>query len=103
MRITRLALLLAAASGGLATAAQAQQNTAPNSGPTQYAVSPSSGEAKSTPKLTQIPGSSTTGNAAGPGGTATAAQPTYPSGANAPAEGAQDAPRGSRVVPSPAQ
>lgn len=102
MRMMTLTLF-ALAYGGLAATALAQQNTGSQSSQTQYAVSPSSGKAKSTPDMTQIPGSSTTGNASGPGGTTTAAQPTYPSGAKDPAEGPRGAAAGSGVVPSPAQ
>ena len=102
MRILRLALL-AAASGGFTAAALAQQNAVPKTGPTEYAVSPATGAAKSTPKTTQIPGSSTTGNASGPGGTTTAAQPTYPSGMTDPGQGPHGAASRSGVVPSPAQ
>lgn len=102
MNVTTLAFL-AALCGGLAAPAFAQQNAAPQSGQTQYAVSPSSGEAKSTPDVTQIPGTSATGNASGPGGTASAAQPTFPTGAKDPAEGPHGAAAGSGVVPSPAQ
>jgi hypothetical protein len=102
MKATTLGLL-AAAYGGLAATALAQQNASPQSGQTQYAVSPQSGAAKSTPNVTQIPGSSTTGNASGPGGTATAAQPTLPTGAKDPAQGPHGAAAGSGVVPSPAQ
>ena len=103
MRVMTLGLL-AAACGGLAATAFAQQNASPQPGEqTQYAVSPQSGAAKSTPNVTQIPGSSTTGNASGPGGTATAAQPTFPTGATDPAQGPRGAADGSGVVPSPAQ
>ena len=102
MRMTTLALL-AVAYGGLAAAALAQQDASPQSGQTRYAVSPQSGAAKSTPDVTQIPGSSTTGGASGPGGSATAAQPTLPSGAKDPAQGPHAAAAGSGVVPSPAQ
>jgi hypothetical protein len=102
MRITTLALL-AAASGGFTPAALAQQNAAPKAGSTEYAVSPASGKAKSTPDTTQIPGPSTTGNASGPGGMATAAEPTYPNGTKDPGESSRGAAAGSGVVPSPAQ
>ncbi len=100
MRIMMLALALAP---GLAAVAYAQQDAAPAAGATKYAVSPSSGKAKSTPDVTQIPGSSTTGNASGPGGTTTAADPTYPNGGKDRAEGSHGAAAGAGVVPSPAQ
>ena len=88
---------------GLVAIAYAQQDAAPSAGTTKYAVSPSSGKAKSTPDMTQIPGSSTTGNASGPGGSTTAAQPTYPSGSKDRGEGSHGAAAGAGVVPSPAQ
>ena len=100
MRMMMLALALAP---GLAAVAYAQQDAAPAAGATKYAVSPSSGKAKSTPDVTQIPGSSTTGNASGPGGTTTAADPTYPNGGKDRAEGSHGAAAGAGVVPSPAQ
>ena len=103
MRTMRMMLLALALAPGLAATAYAQQNAAPAAGATKYAVSPSSGKAKSTPDMTQIPGTSTTGNASGPGGTATAAQPTFPSGAKDRAEGNHGAAAGAGVVPSPAQ
>ena len=87
----------------LVAVAYAQQDTAPATDSTKYAVSPSSGKAKSTPDSTQIPGSSTTGNASGPGGSTTAAQPTYPTGGKDRAEGSHGAAAGAGVVPSPAQ
>ncbi len=98
--VLALALVLAS---GLAAVAYAQQDTAPSNGMTKYAVSPSSGKAKSTPKMTQIPGSSTTGHASGPGGTTTAAEPTYPNGGKDRAQGSHGAAAGAGVVPSPAQ
>ncbi len=100
MMKTVLALVLASS---LVAVAYAQQNAAPAAGTTKYAVSPSSGKAKSTPDVTQIPGSSTTGNASGPGGTTTAADPTYPTGGKDRAEGSHGAAAGAGVVPSPAQ
>ena len=50
----------------LAQAAMAQSDQ--DSTPLKHAVSPDSGQAKSTPATTEVPGSSTTGNATGPGG-----------------------------------
>lgn len=100
MRMMVLALALAPC---LMATAYAQQDAAPAAGPTKDAVSPSSGKAKSTPRMTPIPGTSTTGHASGPGGTATAAQPTFPNGAKDRAEGSHGAAAGAGVVPSPAQ
>jgi hypothetical protein len=101
-KMIKMVLALALAPSFVAVA-YAQQDAAPAAGTTKYAVSPSSGKAKSTPDMTQIPGTSTTGNASGPGGSATAAQPTLPSGARDHAEGSHGAAAGAGVVPSPAQ
>ena len=100
--MVKMVLALALASSLMAVA-YAQQDAVPSNSTTKYAVSPSSGKAKSTPKMTQIPGSSTTGNASGPGGTKTAAEPTYPNGGKDRAEGSHGAAAGAGVVPSPAQ
>lgn len=67
--------VLAAAGILLAAPASAETKERPAAHRTQtpalkHAVSPASGKAKTTPKETVIPGSSTTGNATGPGGTA---------------------------------
>jgi hypothetical protein len=96
----RKTLLAIAAASGLATAGFAElgfaQDTAtpPNADQTKHAVSPDTGKAKSTPDTTQIPGSSTTGNATGPAGGSGPAQGQT---------GAATGTAGSRVVPSPAQ
>lgn len=92
-----LALALAC---GLVGVAYAQQNAAPKAGATKYAVSPSSGKAKSTPDTTPVPGTSTTGNASGPGGSATAGHPPLPNGTQDHLEGGQGA---AGVAPSSAQ
>ena len=69
MRLVLLALVL---SVGAAPLAGAQQTAVPKAGHTKHAVSAASGKARHTPRTSPIPGSSTTGNATGPAGTAPA-------------------------------
>lgn len=76
----RMLLLSLAFAPTLVTVSYAQENATPKAGVTKYAVSPSSGKAKSTPDMTPVPGTSTTGNASGPGGTAKPAKPTVSGG-----------------------
>ena len=95
----RKTLLGFAAASGLATAGLAEVGlaqsaaTTPNAGETKHAVSPDSGKAKSTPDTTQIPGSSTTGNATGPAG----------GSGPAPGHATGTGTAGNRAVPGPAQ
>ena len=71
----------------LAQAAMAQSGQ--GNPPFKHAVSPDSGQAKSTPATTEVPGSSTTGNATGPGG-----------GGNSPGPArANDQPGGTHTTP----
>jgi len=93
MMRTLLALAMASV---LATPALAQT--------TPTAQGPDTGKARTTPSTTVMPGSSTTGNATGPGGTATAATPTLPHGTGALPQGqGGTGATTSPVVPSPAQ
>ena len=57
----------------LAQAAMAQSGQ--DNPPLKHAVSPDSGQAKSTPATTEVPVSSTTGDATGPGGGGSASGP----------------------------
>jgi hypothetical protein len=95
----RKTLLTIAAASGLAATVGAQpglaQTAAPHGEQMKHAESPDSGKAKSTPDTTQIPGSSTTGNATGPAGSSGPAQ------GHVAGTGAGTA--GNRTVPSPAQ
>jgi hypothetical protein len=95
----RKTLLASAAASGLAIAgfaglSFAQTPAAPNADQTKHAVSPDTGKAKSTPNATQIPGSSTTGNATGPAGG---------SGPMQGQAGSTSSAGGNRPVPSPAR
>ena len=95
----RKTLLGIAAASGLATGACAgwsrakRRDDAQRGGETKHAVSPDSGKAKSTPDTTQIPGSSTTGNATGPAG----------GSGPAPGHATGTGTAGNRAVPGPAQ
>jgi len=72
--------------------------------PIPTAQGPDTGKARTTPSTTVIPGSSTTGNATGPGGAATAAEPTLPHGTGALPQGqGGTGATTSPVIPSPAQ
>jgi len=101
MRKVLLALALAP---GLTAAAFAQQTAAPADTSTPTAQGPDTGKSRFTPSTTVIPGSSTTGNATGPGGETTAAKPTLPhdTGTMPQGKGGTGA-TASPVVPSPAQ
>ena len=98
--MTKTLLTIAAASGLaalLGTGPGFAQSSATPSGGDQlkHAEGPDTGKARSTPNMTQVPGSSTTGNASGPAGRS--GPPQGPASGTGTGTGTA----GNRIVPSP--